>query len=77
MAKEKCENHDDCTQQLAKHETLLNQYGKWMEKLDENIAELRDKLVSRPSWVVTILLTLLSTVSASLIVYIVTNVGAK
>ena len=69
----KCDSHEKCMEQLSKHETLLDTYGKWMEDLTESIKELRDKLVGRPSWLVTIVLTSLSTLSVSLIVYIATK----
>jgi len=77
LPKEKCESHEDCMKQIAKHETLLEQYGDWMHELAENIKELREKLIGRPSWFITILLSAMSTITVSLIVYIVTNSGSK
>ena len=77
MSKEKCDSHEDCMTQLSKHETLLNQYNKWMKDIASDIKELREQLIDRPSWFITILISTLSTISVALIVYIVTNAGAK
>jgi peptidoglycan hydrolase CwlO-like protein len=71
------EKIDECMLKIAKHETLLDQYGKWMTEIAENIKELRETLICRPSWLVTIALSALCTISVSLIVYIVTNVGVN
>jgi len=77
MAKDKCESHEDCMKQISKHETLITQYGEWLNDIKDDIKELRDKLIGRPSWFITILLSAMSTITVSLIVYIVTNIGAK
>ena len=41
--------------------------------IKEDIKEIREKLLSRPTWFITILITFLSSLSLSLIIYIVTN----
>ena len=74
---EHCDSHEECMEKLTKHETLLIQYGNWLNDIKEDIKELRDKLIGRPSWFITIILSAMSTITVSLIVYIVTSAGAK
>ena len=41
----------------------------------DDIKEIKNKLLGRPSWAVTIVLSVLTTLSASLIIFIVTKGG--
>ena len=77
MVKEKCDAHEDCMTQLALHENHLKQHDAWLKDMNDNIKSLSDKLIGRPSWLITIVITSLSTTTVALAVYIITNSGAK
>lgn len=57
----------------AKTETL----EKCQETMSSDIKEIKDKLLLRPSWAVTIIITFLSTVCVWLSVFVLTNWSTK
>jgi len=43
----------------------------------QDIKEIKNKLLGRPSWSVTVILSILTTLSASLIIFIITSSGCR
>lgn len=73
---EKCEKLNEISE-LQKDVALLRQTDKEMQKILNNfyndIKEIKDKLLSRPSWAVMIIMSALMTMCGSLIVYVITK----
>ncbi|WP_248930019.1 hypothetical protein [Paenibacillus hamazuiensis] len=51
----------------------LNAHDKAFEKINEKVEDIVKLLSARPTWLITILLTVLTTTTASLIVYVTTQ----
>ncbi|GIM47715.1 hypothetical protein DNHGIG_32640 [Collibacillus ludicampi] len=54
-------------------EEKINNLEEQVDEKTQDIKELRRKINSRPSWVISILITSLSTITVGLIVYIITG----
>lgn len=65
-------NADEMTdkERIIKLETRIDQQEQHICKIFEDIREIKDKLLGRPSWSVTIIITFLCTLCASLIILI-------
>lgn len=67
------------TEQAARHDERLSMVENNIKKQNGTLSEIRKELqalrvdyANRPSWPVTVLMTILSTVTGSLAVYIIT-----
>ena len=49
-------------------QTITESYHSFKKQYNSDIKEIKDTLLKRPSWSVTVVISILSTVSASLIV---------
>lgn len=56
-----------------RHEQQIDEIQRRMNTMEGTVTEIRDKLLARPSWLVTIALTGLCTLSTALTVYIITH----
>lgn len=55
-------------------ETLNNSYQAFKKDVHQDIKEIKDVLLKRPSWSVAVVISVLTTISGSLIIYVVTSV---
>lgn len=67
----RCPAHSGVIAVLRQQEQRFAAGNRRMERIEETIAEIRNGLLSRPSWPVALILTALSTITAALIVGIV------
>ena len=76
MPQEKCEAMGPDWKSCPKgaiHDTEINELKRRMELIEKAVLEIRDKLLQRPSWTVSILLTALTTVCTGLAIYVITK----
>ena len=60
----------DITERVATLEQKCVTQEKNNQKMSEDIKDIKDRLLGRPSWIVTIIISSLTTISTSLIVFI-------
>jgi len=53
--------------------SILESYGKFKDEMKADMKELKEVLLKRPSWAVSLIITALSTICVSLIVFIATK----
>ena len=70
--KETIQSFDSCPLGI-RHESELKDVQRRISIMEIAIVDIRDKLLGRPSWMVTLLLTTMFGISSSLIVYILTH----
>jgi hypothetical protein len=56
-----------------RHESELRDFQRRISIMEIAIVDIRDKLLGRPSWMVTLMLTTMFGISSSLAVYILTH----
>jgi sugar-specific transcriptional regulator TrmB len=64
--------HDERIEALEK---FRDKTEKTLESIDNELKNLRVDYANRPTWVVTIVITIMSTLVGTLAVYIITNLG--
>ncbi len=73
MEHEKCSDVIENTTKLNNFEITFKEYKLAVEKstdeLWEVITEIRDRLLGRPSWVVTVIITILTSITVSSITF--------
>lgn len=69
------ENETEMTdaERLIKLETRQEQQEKALCQLTSDTREIKEKLLGRPSWTVTIILSSLLTICSGLIIYVTTH----
>ena len=70
--KETIQSFDSCPLGI-RHESELKDVQRRISIMEIAIVDIRDKLLGRPSWMVTLLLTAMFGISSSLTVYILTH----
>ena len=59
-------------ERLAAMETVTANLDCTIKVMEKDIKDIKEKLLDRPSWTVSILITILTTVCTGLLIYIVT-----
>ena len=63
------EKVDNLEERLEKHEKKQNNS---LEKIDKRLERIEEKLNSRPSWTITSLITILTSLTVGLATYVIT-----
>jgi predicted PurR-regulated permease PerM len=63
------EKVDNLEERLEKHEKKQNNS---LEKIDKRLGRIEEKLNSRPSWTITSLITILTSLTVGLATYVIT-----
>ena len=63
------EKVDNLEERLEKHEKKQNNS---LEKMDKRLGRIEEKLNSRPSWTITSLITILTSLTVGLATYVIT-----
>lgn len=63
-------------ERLATLEAKTDQHDKTLETLAGDVKDIKDNLLKRPSWAVSIVITVLTTICVGLSVYVITTLQA-
>jgi len=65
-----CDEHSGIEQKLVEHERRLNEQASTLNSIFEKLDDISEKLMGRPGWLVTTMLTIMSSMLAASITII-------